>query len=353
MVRPFRRGDDRIDAPNWIMGMYSHPFGESAQLGGRLMMSLDPLTEGGRGYPLLFQSGESWHDQPLHDRQHPHDLFSELSVTYSQKFTPDLSSYIYFGYPGEPALGPPTFMHRISAMDDPDAPLGHHWQDSSHVTFGVATGGLVWRTVKIEGSVFTGREPDEDRYDFDRPRFDSASGRISWNPTPDLALQFSHGYLKSPEGLEPTVNRHRTTASIIYNKALGHDANWATTFVWGQNDDTHEGKTQSFLLESNFQHQRDTFYTRLERVEKSGHELVLEGADLAKIFPIYAASFGYVHDFTHGNGVDVGLGAQFTIDHRPDELDRYYGDEVGYGLEVFLRIRPSLHRHHEMVDAMK
>ena len=348
-----RRGDDRIDAPNWLMGMFSHPLGDSAQLGLRLMMSLDPLTEGGRGYPLLFQSGESWHDQPLHDRQHPHDLFSELSLSYSQKFTPDFSAYIYFGYPGEPALGPPTFMHRISAMDDPDAPLGHHWQDSSHVTFGVATGGLVWRTVKIEGSIFTGREPDENRYDFDRPRFDSASGRISWNPTPDLALQFSHGYLKSPEGLEPTANRHRTTASIIYNKALGHDANWATTLVWGQNDDTHEGKTQSFLLESDFQYRRDTFYTRLERVEKSGHELVLNGADLEKIFPIYAASFGYVHDFTHGDGVDVGLGAQFTIDRRPDELDRYYGDEVGYGLEVFLRIRPSLHRHHEMVDAMK
>src|SRR5438270_2160071 len=309
-----RRGDDRIDAPNWLMGMFSHPLGDNSQLGVRLMMSLDPLAEGGRGYPLLFQSGESWHDQPLHDRQHPHDLFSELSLTYSQKFTSDFSGYIYFGYPGEPALGPPTFMHRISAMDDPDAPIGHHWQDSSHVTFGVATGGLVWRTVKIEGSVFTGREPDEDRYDFDRPRFDSASGRISWNPTPDLALQFSHGYLKSPEGLEPTANRHRTTASIIYNKALGHDANWATSFVWGQNDDTHEGKTQSLLLESDFQHGRDTFYARLERVEKSGHELVLNGANLAKIFPIYAASFGYVYDFTHGGGIDVGLGGQFTID---------------------------------------
>src|SRR5437763_1019085 len=347
-----RRGDDRIDAPNWIMGMFSHPFGETAQLGLRLMMSLDPLTEGGRGYPLLFQSGETWHDQPLHDRQHPHDLFSELSLSYSQKFTEDFSGYIYFGYPGEPALGPPTFMHRISAMDDPDAPIGHHWQDSSHVTFGVATAGLVWRTIKIEGSVFTGREPDEDRYDFDRPRFDSASGRISWNPTPDLALQFSHGYLKSPEGLEPTANRHRTTASIIYNKAMGRDASWATTFVWGENDDTHEGKTQSLLLESDFQYRRDTFYTRLERVEKSGHELVLSGSALEKIFPIYAASFGCVHDFTHGNGVDVGLGAQFTIDHRPDELDRYYGDEIGYGLEVFLRVRPSL-QHHEMADATK
>ena len=95
-----RRGDDRIDAPNWLMGMFSHPLGDTAQLGVRLMMSLDPLTEGGRGYPLLFQSGESWHDQPLHDRQHPHDLFSELSLSYSQKFTSDLSGYIYFGYPG-------------------------------------------------------------------------------------------------------------------------------------------------------------------------------------------------------------------------------------------------------------
>jgi hypothetical protein len=348
-----RRGDDRIDAPNWIMGMFSHPVGDNAQLGVRLMMSLDPLTEGGRGYPLLFQSGETWHDQPLHDRQHPHDLFSELSLSYSQKFTEDFSGYIYFGYPGEPALGPPTFMHRISAMDDPDAPIGHHWQDSSHVTFGVATAGLVWRTIKIEGSVFTGREPDEDRYDFDRAHFDSASGRISWNPTPDLALQFSHGYLKSPEALEPTAKRHRTTASIIYNKALGHDTNWATTFVWGQNDDTHEGKTQSFLLESDYQRGRDTFYTRLERVEKSGHELVLGGSDQEKIFPIFAASFGYVHDFTHGDGLDVGLGAQFTIDDRPDGLSRYYGDDVGYGFQVFLRIRPSTHQHHEMEHAMK
>jgi len=121
-----RRGDDRIDAPNWIMGMYSHPLSDNTQIGARLMMSLDPLTEGGRGYPLLFQTGESWHDEPLHDRQHPHDLFDEVSISLSQKFDHDFSSYIYFGYPGEPALGPPTFMHRPSAMDDPDAPLGHH-----------------------------------------------------------------------------------------------------------------------------------------------------------------------------------------------------------------------------------
>jgi Heavy metal binding domain len=340
-----RRGDDRIDAPNWIMGMYSHPLGQNAQLGTRLMMSLDPLTEGGRGYPLLFQTGESWHDQPLHDRQHPHDLFDELSISFSQKFDSDLSAYFYFGYPGEPSLGPPTFMHRLSAMDDPDAPIGHHWQDSTHITFGVATLGAQWRNLKVEGSIFTGREPDENRYDFDRPRFDSFSGRISWNPTRNLALQFSHGYIKSPEALHPETKIHRTTASAIYNLPLGPDSNWSNTFVWGQNNATDEGKTQSFLIESNYQRGRDTVYLRWEHVEKSGHELVLDAADESRIFPVSGYTIGYIRDLSHGKGLDVGLGTQFTINDRPDSLGRYYGDDLGYGFQFFLRIRPSLHSH--------
>jgi hypothetical protein len=336
-----RRGDDRIDAPNWQMAMYSHPLTDTAQIGARIMMSLDPLTEGGRGYPLLFQTGESWHDQPLHDRQHPHDLFDELSVSYSQKFTDDFSSFLYFGYPGEPALGPPTFMHRLSAMDNPDAPISHHWQDSTHITFGVATAGAQWKNVKIEGSIFTGREPDEDRYDFDRARFDSYSGRISWNPTSNLALQVSHGYIKGPEALEPDLKQHRTTASAVYNFPLGKDANWSSTFVWGQNNTTHEGKSQSFLLETNYQRGRNTVYARWERVEKSGHELVLTGADLNRIFPVCAYSLGYVRDLTHGTGIDIGMGAQFTINDMPDRLDRYYGSDLPYSVQVFFRIRPS------------
>jgi hypothetical protein len=309
------------------------------------MMSLDPLTEGGRGYPLLFQTGESWHDQPLHDRQHPHDLFDELSVSLSQKFDRDFSAYVYFGYPGEPALGPPTFMHRPSAMDNPDAPIVHHWQDSTHITFGVATAGLVWRSIKIEGSIFTGREPDENRYNFDQPRFDSYSGRISWNPARNLALQVSQGYIKSPEALDPQINLHLTTASAIYNLPLGPDSNWSNTFVWGQNNATGEGKTQSFLIESNYQRGRDTVYFRWERVQKSGHELVLKPPDQSDIFPVGGYTIGYVRDLSHGNGIDIGLGTQFTFNDRPDRLDQYYGNDLGYAFQFFLRIRPSLHSH--------
>lgn len=340
-----RRGDEVFDAPNWIMGMYSHPFSENSQLGARAMLSLDAPTEGGSGYPLLFQTGETWHGEALHDRQHPHDFVAELSLSYSQKLAHDLSTYLYFGMPGEPALGPPAFMHRLSAMDNPDAPISHHWQDSSHITFGVATAGVVWKNIKLEGSIFTGREPDEDRYDFDRPRFDSYSGRISWNPTERLALQVSHGYIKSPEALEPNAKLHRTSASAIYNQPLGPDANWANSFVWGQNDLTREGKTQSFLLESDLQWRRETVYARFEQVEKSGHELVLDEKDHEDIFDIGGYTIGYVHDLVHGRGLDVGLGGQFTVNTRPDELDRYYAEDLAYAWQIFLRVRPSRMSH--------
>jgi len=342
-----RRGDDRIDAPNWFMAMYSHPLGENAQLGFRGMMSLDLLTEGGRGYPLLFQTGETWNGEALHDRQHPHDLVDEISVSYSQKFGNDFSAYLYVGYPGEPALGPPAFMHRLSAMDNPDAPISHHWQDSTHITFGVVTLGFVWRDFKIEGSTFKGREPDEVRYDFDEPKLDSFSGRLSWNPTKNLALQVSHGYMHSPEELDPESNQHRTTASLIYNRPLGPDTNWSNSFVWGQNRG-HGGKTQSFLVETNYQRGRDTFYARFEHVEKPGHELVLDEVDHERVFPIDAYTIGYVRDLMHGRGIDVGLGGQFTIHDVPDGLDRYYGGEVPYSFQVFLRIRPSLMSEHAM-----
>src|SRR5690606_36960664 len=154
------RGDSRLDAPNWFMGMGQTKVGNKGLFRFSAMLSLDPWTVGGEGYPLLFQSGETWKGEPLIDHQHPHDLFSELSVGYTYMFSKNIDAFFYLGYPGEPAFGPVAFMHRVSSLYNPDAPIGHHWQDATHITFGVATLGFRFKDFKLEGSSFTGREPN-------------------------------------------------------------------------------------------------------------------------------------------------------------------------------------------------
>lgn len=334
-----RGGRARFDAPSMFMAMYARSLGASDQLGLRAMASLDPLIEGTYGYPLLYQTGETYHGTALHDRQHPHDLVDELSATWSHRFGARQASYLYIGYPGEPALGPPMFWHRPSGADIPDAPIGHHWQDATHIAWGVGTIGYSLGGVKLEGSVFSGREPDETRYNFDSPKLDSYSGRVSWNPTRELALQVSHGYLKGPESLEPDVSAHRTTASLIWSVPLAQGS-WSSSLIWGRNHTSVEGDSDSYLIESAWHQRRHTVFVRAERVDKSAHELVL-GAD-DRLHAVGAGAIGYVFDVGRdARGVDVGVGGALTLGTNDSALDAVYGDGIHAGFEVFVRIRPS------------
>jgi hypothetical protein len=271
------RGGHHFDAPNWFMGMYNRYVGTKGLFNASAMISFDPLLVTQAGYPLLFQSGESYKGNKLVDRQHPHDLFSGLSIAYTQLLNKDADVLAYFGYPGEAALGPPTFMHRISAVNDPDAPLGHHWQDATHITFGVGTLGIRYRNFKLEGSIFTGREPDEDRYDFDKMRFDSYSYRLSFNPSKNWALQFSRGFIHSPELLEPDVNVTRTTASLVHSAWLNKEDKYlAQSLVWGMNHSSTGINEHSVLYEANLQLNKRAVYGRYEFAQKSASELDLE-----------------------------------------------------------------------------
>src|SRR6185295_6126891 len=243
------RGDTKTFMTTMLMGVAQRSLGEGGTLGLRGMISTDPYFGNG-GYPLLLQTGETADGQtPLIDRQHPHDLFMELSVSYSRRVSERSSWFVYAGLPGEPALGPPTFMHRFSGEDNPEAPISHHWLDSTHITYGVVTLGYVLGDWKLEGSVFRGREPDENRYDIETGKLDSASVRLSWNPTKDWALQVSRGHIVSPEQLHPDDDVDRTTASAIYQRDIG-GARWQTTLAWGRNQPSHGDTTDAFLLES-------------------------------------------------------------------------------------------------------
>lgn len=334
-------GRSRVDAPTMFMAMYSHPLGKKGQLGFRSMFSLDPFIERGYGYPLLYQSGELFRGQPIHDRQHPHDLISELAITYSYKFNDKRSLYLYAGYPGEPALGPPMYLHRTSGMNNPDAPIGHHWQDATHITFGVLTAGFSFGKAKIEASVFNGTEPNENRYNLDKPKLNSFSGRFYFNPTKNLAFQISHGHLKNPERSEPDIKiLRKSTASVLYNKAFDREHNWASSFIWGQNYANGE-RTNSFLVESNYDFYKNAVFGRFETVEKSGHDLVLAPILQHDIFRVNAFSVGYIRDLVKGKGIDIGLGGMIKATFNPSCLTPYYGGTSHGGWSIFLRLRPE------------
>lgn len=337
------RGGDKFDAPNWFMFMGQRKVGKSGLFHFSSMISLDPITEGGAGYPLLFQSGETYKGNALVDRQHPHDLFSELSVSYAQALSKKADVFVYLGYPGEPALGPVAFMHRASALDNPDAPISHHWIDATHITFGVATLGIRYGDFKLEGSSFTGREPDENRYNFDKPLFDSWSGRLSYNPSRNWALQVSHGFIKSPEALHKDEDVNRTTASAVYSLPLKHDATFNATAVWGMNKTAGHDGEHAALLEASWRKDRLALHGRYEWVQKSIEELVLDeniyGHDA--VFPVNAVTAGFNYDLFKIGQTRIAGGAQFTYYHADKRLNDLYGKNP-MAFEVYLRLYPGL-----------
>jgi len=302
--------------------------------------SLDP-TIGKSGYPLLLQTGETANGvTPLIDRQHPHDLVDELSVTYAHPITGNVSGFVYAAYPGEPALGPTTYMHRGSGDMSPETPIDHHWLDSTHVAFGVVTTGIViGNQLKLEGSTFKGREPDQHRWNFDSAALDSYSVRATWNPTADLSMQVSTGWMHSPEQLEPEVDQRRTTASVTYNRPLPQGW-WQTTLAYGQDQNRsplESRTTDAWLLESALAHGPHTVFARAEQADKD--ELFLTPSPLAgQAFRVSKLSVGYAYTIPVSNHFAVDLGGLVSVYDLPSALEPAYGSSPR-SLMLFTRVR--------------
>lgn len=334
-----KRGDNhQVDGPKWTMLMLQRPTGRNGLVAFTGMFSLERLTLRGDGYPLLFQTGESWMGRPLMDRQHPHDLVTAISLSYTHRFSPYADVFAYIGYPGEPALGPVAFMHRGSAWGSPDATLGHHWQDATHIVFGVATLGFRLGIFKLEASSFTGREPDDDRFHFDKPRFDSYSYRLNMNPGPRWSLQFSQGLLHSLEVLHPAEDVLRTTASASQSQPFGNGRYLLSSALFGMNK-TDGHREASFGLESVLLLSRWSFNARYEYVQKSAEKLVLEG-DPRLNYNIHALKPGVSFCFASPYGLRLRLGAQATFHFIDEDLQTLYGERPVSGV-VFLRISPK------------
>lgn len=328
------RGDSMAFASGMIMGMGQRALG-GGTLGVRVMVSPDPLM-GRRGYPLLLAAGETADGvTPLIDRQHPHELLDELAATYSYPLGMRSSVFGYVAAVGEPAFGPPAFMHRSSGMDNPLAPISHHWLDSTHVSFGVLTGGVVLGDVKLEASGFRGREPDQNRYDLESPRLDSWTARATWNPSPEWSLQVSRAHQRSPEQLEPDEDVTRTSASVAYGRRFSGGMLNATV-AWGRRQPSEGEALDAVLAEAALSW--DSGWSAFARAERIETNELLGGGHHDPVYRVGELTVGGIYDWTLRPGVRLGVGAAMQAYDVPGALRPLYGDRPT-GVAAFVRLR--------------
>jgi hypothetical protein len=344
------RGVGKAESTNYFMFMEQHRLGSGTLLL-QQMFSAESLTSPHPGFPELFQTGETYHGQPLVDHQHPHNVFAELSALYTLPVNEKVTWLLYGGPSAEPALGPVTYMHRQSASENPEAPLGHHLQDSTHTSFGVVTTGFIlnlakFALFKVEGSAFNAHEPNEERWSIQLAPLDSWSFRVSAAPTRNWTAQYSMGFLQHPEALDPN-DELRQSASLEYNRPLSGgklgNGNWASSLIWGRKHKELDNTTQnSYLFESTLNFlARNYAYTRLELVDKD--ELFPQDPTHPS-YRIGAYTFGGVRDLVHSEHWQVGLGGDVTFYSKPAALDPIYGNNP-VSFHVFVRIRPGLMEH--------
>ena len=265
----------------------------------------------------------------------------EIAGQYDRPLMGSVRWQVYGGPAGEPALGPVAYPHRISAMPNLLAPIGHHWLDATHITFGVVTGGVYGKRWKAEASAFNGREPDEERTDFDLAALDSVSGRLWFLPTASVAMQVSAGRLTEAEPSEaggPRIDLTRVTASVTYHRALREGSIWASTIAWGRNAQPDHASS-ALLVETNLTlDERDAWFGRFEVVGKSAHDLVVPGEG---IFTVGKLQGGYVRYLSTWMGLKSGLGMSAAAGLVPGSLRSVYGGRVNAGFGVFATIRPA------------
>jgi len=338
------RGGDKLYSPNWIMASGVHKLGRGSFML-QTMFSLDPATVTKQSYPLLFQTGETAYGAPLVDAQHPHEFFMGIGVHYARPLGESTMLQLYYAPVGDPALGPVAFPHRASAMELPQATLGHHLQDSTHIASNVATVAIRHNWLRLEASGFHGTEPDEKRWNIDWGAMNSYAGRVSIFPSNNWMAQFSAGRLANPEQLHPG-DVLRTTASLHYTRPSGGGNAWSTSLIWGRNHNV-AGKQNlnSYLLETLYPVTKKNFFAaRAELVDKNelfanDHELEEEVAErFGSTFRIQAYTVGYTRDVDLFSSVQTGIGANVSAYAMPSALHPYYGEHP-WGVSVFLRVR--------------
>lgn len=329
-----QRGNYQLGSVNWVMGDAVRPLA-GGLFRARMMASAEYFTLTRAGYPQLLQVSEPYRGTTVTDRMHPHELFSEVAVMYDRHLIDTWWWSVYLAAAGEPALGPVAYLHRPSATHDPTAPLGHHSQDVTHESFGVATLGVYTSKVHFEASVFNGAHPNEVRtnFDYNGARFNSFSARVTVNPNDHWSVAGSAAYI-DPREHEPL---HRLELSALHVAGA-----WSTSFVWGANVPTDTRRVlHTALVEANVDlDPRNAVFGRAEYVTRTADELSLVGS-VSEEVPVGALALGYARRLREVRGVGAWLGARGDMDFVPEQLRLFYGSRTPVGFIIYLQLRPA------------
>jgi hypothetical protein len=335
------RGSSDFGSQNWWMGMAYRPMGRVAlTLTG--MVSLEPATIAPHGFAEIFQVGETYKHVPNVDHQHPHDFLMQASAVIRVALTGGTALRIVLAPVGEAGIGPPAFMHRRSAAENPIAPLSHHTFDSTHVTMGVVGLGLDAGALSVDGAVFHGAEPDEQRWDLMDPGpLDSWSTRIRFRPTREWDVQGSYAFVKQPEILEKQDVRREST-SISYTHEEQGSNYTALTFAAGRNRRRYND-TDALLGEITQRVGRTSIFGRYEGVEVETEHLLFPGfihkphpGELTD--PLHTVAMGGAFDITEVKGWELAVGGEVVLYKVPLRLQETHGERP-VSFYVFMRLR--------------
>jgi hypothetical protein len=341
------RARDAWASTSMVMGDFGSSLGNHHYLNLDIMATAEKWTVPDRGYPLLLQIGETdSHGQPFIDAQHPHSspiMGLTLSDTISFGDSKDKNNLkVFFAPRGEATDGPIAFMHRTTAMVNPDAPLGHHiGQDVGHITSTVIGGSLKLNSTHIEASTYHGTEPDPESVDLPIGKPDSFSFRVIEDFSDQFMGMISFARVNEPESDQPDIQfENRYSASLYRVRKVSSEWTYYNSLIYGlitQYD--HAKSLSSFTDEFLFQGPKPRIWARIEILQRTPSELAVPTTtDPNSPEWVTALTVGYTHKLASWpDSIELGLGGSVTKDLLPSDFIQAYGGNPWSG-KIFLQL---------------
>jgi hypothetical protein len=339
------RGRDAVTSTNMFMGDIGSSVGDAQYFNLDYMGTLERWTIPYAGYPELLQIGES-NDQgaPFIDAQHPHSS-PVMGLTLSDTIAFGVGKNnlkLFFAPRGEATEGPIPFMHRITAMVNPDAPLGHHvGQDVAHISSTVIGASLLLGKTHFEISTFNGTEPEPDAVNLPVQSPNSVAIRLIEGFSNDWSGMISASHVNNPEPDQPEITfENRYSTSLYWSKKLPSGCQFNNSFIYGMAQNYDFTTLSSFAEEFLLKHESSQIWGRIEVLQRTPAELAIATTGNPNQSQwIEATTLGYTHKILSlpSDSLVLGLGGSVTRDLLPETFIGAYGGNPWTG-KVFLQL---------------